>query len=484
MSAPTLSRRQVLAGSAAAAALALFEAIPALAQDGTRRYSLTAKAGRALLRGKGRTATAIWGYDGSTPGPVLRVKQGETLEVVFKNQLKDDMTIHWHGMRLPNAMDGVPHLTQKPVKRGQSFTYRFPVPDAGTYLYHPHGKTSEQLGRGLYGALIVEERNPPQADRDLVRVLTDWKLATDGRIDGNFDDAQARSHEGRIGNVVTINGGPATTESVRGGERLRLRLVNVANARIFHLGFEAIDALLIALDGQPVTPRRLGKERLAIGPGMRADFMIDAPAEPGKEFTLVDHNPAKDPVDLLKFAADGQAPLRREPLPAPARLAENPIPRPARAGAQRHEIAFAGGAAPGHHGPNMGAPPPRNRRAARRKPDPQPVWTLNGQAMMKHAAGPGGMKPLLTLKLGQSHILTFKNNTMFDHPMHLHGYVFDVLSRNGKPLPEPLLTDTILMSQQETVEIAFIADNPGDWMIHCHILEHADAGMGAVIRVA
>jgi FtsP/CotA-like multicopper oxidase with cupredoxin domain len=211
---------------------------------------------------------------------------------------------------------------------------------------------------------------------------------------------------------------------------------------------------------------------------MRFDAILDVPASGGAGFALVDHNPAKDKATLIRFVPERAAPLRREAPPPPARLADNPIPKPDFAGAARHEIVFAGGAAPGHHGPGRPAQP------ARRPGNDKPAWTLNGQALIKHAAGHGGAKPLLTLKRGATLIVTLKNETIFDHPMHLHGFVFQVLSRNGKALAEPLLTDTILMSQRETAEIAFVADNPGDWMLHCHILEHADAGMGAIVRVA
>src|SRR3546814_4138251 len=141
-------------------------------------------------------------------------------------------------MRVPNAMDGVPHLTQKPVAPGETFHYEFECPDAGTFWYHPHQRSLEQVGRGLYGPLIVEEPEPVAVDRDVTWVLDDWRLLTDASISGDFGSMMDTGMAGRIGNTVTITGRLPDTFPVRAGERLRLRLINAANARIFGLEFE------------------------------------------------------------------------------------------------------------------------------------------------------------------------------------------------------------------------------------------------------
>jgi FtsP/CotA-like multicopper oxidase with cupredoxin domain len=462
-----LTRRQVI--TALASAAALVPAPLAAANPSHGRYTLTARGGRARLRGTNRRPTAIWGFDGITPGPLLRVRQGETLDVAFRNRLDEPLTIHWHGLRLPNAMDGVPGLTQPPVLRGESFRYRFEVPDAGTYFYHPHGRTARQLGRGLYGALIVDEKEPIPVDRDLVWILSDWKLLGDGRIDPKFEDPQAQSHEGRIGDTVTLNGAPPGNFPVRPGERLRVRLINAANARIFHCAFSGIDPWLIAGDGHPVAPRRMNGAPVVLGPGMRLDCIVDAPVD-ALPFAMLDSHPAKDPVPLIRFLAQGD-PLARDRSPPPA-LAGNPVPEPSLDSAERHEIVLGGGAAPGHHGTQA---TPHAAGTA--------MWTLNGKSLLKHGGSHAGEEPLLRLRRGTSIVLTFRNETVFDHPMHLHGFAFRVLTRNGKPEPGRPLSDTVLLAANENVEIAFHADNPGNWMLHCHILEHADAGMGAVVSV-
>jgi FtsP/CotA-like multicopper oxidase with cupredoxin domain len=477
---PALSRRDVLAGAGAAALAAL--PFPAGAEKrAAARYTLTARPGKASLRGPHLPATEIWGFEGTAPGPILRVRQGQRLDVQLVNKLAQPTTIHWHGIRVPNDMDGVPNLTQHAVMPNEVFPYSFVCADAGTYWYHPHGNSSEQLGRGLSGVLIVEEARPPHADREFVWVLSDWKLTDDGGIDPDFANPQERSHDGRIGNRITVNGEPGGTVALRPNERVRLRLLNVANARIFELGFEGHDPWLIALDGQPVAPKRLGKERLALGPGMRADLLLDANGDPDLRHPLLVYPPGDDPAPLLRFAYRDEAPVRAAPLPRPAPLAPNPIAAPVLARAERHRLIFAGGAQPGMH---MQAQPQRPPDGAHPHAG---LWTVNGQAMA-HDSGAthahGTMPPLLTLKRGASVIFTLKNDSVFDHPIHMHGHTFRILSRNGNALPAPLLSDTILMSQQETAEIAFVADNPGAWMLHCHILEHQESGMGAIFRVA
>lgn len=214
---------------------------------------LTARRGAVQLVPPPHPPTTIWGYDAGVPGPELRLRQGERLRITVENLLDEETTVHWHGIRLPNAMDGVPHLTQKPIAaNGGKFLYEFNVPDAGTYWYHPHQRSFEQVARGLHGALIVEEHEPPVVDRDITWILDDWRLDRDASIRGGFGNYMDLSHAGRIGNTVTVNGKIAEAFAVRAGERIRLRLINAANARIFALEFSGHSPRIIALDGQPV----------------------------------------------------------------------------------------------------------------------------------------------------------------------------------------------------------------------------------------
>ena len=278
---PFLSRRTFLAASGAAAAASVLR--PWRARAGPiSEYHLVARPGRTHLVGGSYPETAVWSYNGTVPGPEIRVRQGERLRITVENRLAEETTVHWHGVRVPNAMDGVPHLTQQPIAPGETFVYEFDVPDAGTYWYHPHQRSFEQVGRGLYGPLIVEEREPIQVDRDVTWVLDDWRLLPDAQISDDFGNFMDASHNGRVGNTVTVNGRILETFAVRAGERMRLRLINAANARIFGLEFQDHRPMVIALDGQPVEPHEPEGGRVVLGPAMRADLVLDMSGRAGR----------------------------------------------------------------------------------------------------------------------------------------------------------------------------------------------------------
>jgi FtsP/CotA-like multicopper oxidase with cupredoxin domain len=412
--------------------------------------------------------TEVWAYDGTVPGPELRLRQGERLRVVVENALPQETTVHWHGIRLLNAMDGVPHLTQRPIPPGARFTYEFDLPDAGTFWYHPHHRSAEQVGRGLAGALIVEEREPIRVDRDVTWVLADWRLDRAAAITEDFGHWHDASHAGRIGNTVTINGRVPDRFAVRQGERIRLRLINAANARIFGLDFAEQPVQVIALDGHPVTPHAPEDGRIVLGPGMRADLVLDIAAAPGANVPVIDRFYPRGQYRLVAIAAAAE-PLRARTPDWPIALAPNPLPEPDLGAARRVEVVFDGGMMGRMM---MGSGMMEMMRSGR-------IWAINGVSAMGHA-----FEPMLTLARGESCVLAMANETAWPHPMHLHGHAFRVLARDGRPTRHREWLDTVLVAPRERVEIAFVADNPGDWMFHCHILEHQQAGMMAVIRVA
>ena len=460
LSHPAFTRRDFLAATAAGASLATW---PAWATAAPR--TLRASEARAALAGEAHPATVIWGYEGAVPGPELRYRQGERLRVEVENQLPADTTVHFHGIRLPNAMDGVPNLTQPPIAaRGGRFRYEFALPDAGTYWYHPHLGSAEQLARGLYGALVVEEAAPPAVDRDVVWMLGDWRLDRAARLVENFGNFMDASHAGRIGNTVTVNGAVRESFEVRAGERLRLRLINAANARIFALDFRGHDPLVMALDGHPVEPHRPPDGRVVLGPAMRADVLLDAQGEPGRAYPVVDDFYAQRAYRLLDLRYAKQPFVGGRAGREPPRLASNRLPEPDLEHAARHRIVFGGGM--------MGRMPmARMPRGA--------AWTVNGVPVLEH-----DHHPLLVLGLGRPAVLELVNDTRWFHPIHLHGHAFRVLSRNGAASRHREWLDTLLLAPGESAEVAFVADNPGDWMFHCHVPEHQASGMMAVIRVA
>lgn len=421
--------------------------------------TLTAREGTAQLVPDGFAQTPIWGYDGGVPGPELRLKKGARLTRRFVNALPQSSTVHWHGIRIDNAMDGVAGLTQETVPPGDDFLYDFVVPDAGTYWYHPHDRTYEQAARGLYGALIVEEVKPPEVDRDLVLILDDWRLADDATIEETFGAMHDLSHGGRIGNWITVNGRSNHTQPVQRGERLRLRLINAANARIFTLRMQGVGGWTVALDGMPLeTPEPL--TRLTLAPAQRIDLIVDV--TDASEALLVSLERGGD-FALATFPVEGTARTTRLPDVDP--LPPNPVPALGDLdNALVARVRMEGGAMGGMREAWLGDTKLPIRDLAAKGH----VWAFNG------IAGQMADDPLLYAQRGETVRIAMQNDTTWPHAMHLHGHHFRAVGDNGSPGP---LRDTLLVARGETVQIAFVADNPGDWLLHCHMLEHAASGM-------
>jgi len=469
----SVSRRGFLLGSGGLAAAAAWPLAAAGAAK-VREVRIVAAPGEAPLLGRENPRTPVWAYNRSVPGPEIRARQGERLRVTVENRLAEETTVHWHGLRVPNSMDGVPDLTQKPIAPGATFAYEFDLPDAGTYWYHPHQRGFEQVGRGLYGPLIVEERDPVLVDRDVTWVLDDWRLLPTARISDDFGNFHDVSHSGRIGNIATVNGLPPRDFSVRAGERVRLRLINAANARNFGLEFQGHHPKIIAYDGQPVAPHEPPGGRVVLGPAMRADVILDMAGRPGDRLTVRDTFYKGLEFRVMDLVYEG-TPIRSRPLDASVVLAANTMPEPDLARAQRHEITFGGGMM----GRMSMAMMDGRRVGLREMMHHGKAWAINGVAATGHV-----LEPLLVLDRGRTYVLALHNDTAWFHPIHLHGHSFRVISRNGHPTAHKEWRDTVLLAPRERAEIAFVADNPGDWMFHCHVLEHMAGGMMGVIRVA
>jgi FtsP/CotA-like multicopper oxidase with cupredoxin domain len=257
---------------------------------------------------------------------------------------------------------------------------------------------------------------------------------------------------------------------VRAGERIRLRLINAAIARMVALRIKGHRPVIVALDGQPCEPHEPADGRILLGPAMRADVMLDMQGEPGQSYPVVDDFYARLSYTLARLSYDAAPPLRPHPLDAPLRLPPNPVPHPELATAVVQEVRMQGGMMGGN---GMGGMMGMGSGAA---------WAINGQSMT--GDGNAGMPPLFQIARGRSCILDFRNETAWWHPMHLHGHSFNVLSRDGAPVPHDEWGDTVLVRPREQVRVAFVADNPGDWMLHCHVMEHQVGGLMTVIRVA
>jgi len=372
--------------------------------------------GFRLLRARALPSTGLGntglGYDGIAPGPTLRVRRGDELRVRLVNELAAPTSVHWHGIRLPNAMDGVPQLTQPAVAPGASFDYRFRPPDAGTFWYHAY--IVGQTDRGLAGAFIVQDTQPVDVDREIALLLT-----TSAAADGP---------------PVLVNGSAGPDIAVKTGERLRLRIVNATTARGLFIRLDGHAVRVMAIDGQPAEPFLARDSRVGLGPGNRIDLFIDTTGDAG-----------------------AMAPLVAAPLTDAK--AERPIAR----------LVY-----------ERGGPARAGRRSESLPPNPLPAHidlrnSLKAELLLANAkaldpAGP----PLFTVKRGRAVTLANRNSGSHPHVMHLHGHSFRVLDRLDDGW-KPFWMDTLVVGDQ-IERIAFVADNPGKWLIECAALERQDGG--------
>jgi len=464
-----LSRRQMLAGTAAS--LAMIDGSPIRLRAETAADGFTVlkieNVPQVILEG-GKEAR-LWAYNGINPGPEIRVKRHDEVKVRLVNGLDEPTMLHWHGIRIDNAMDGSP-LTQNPVEPGETFDYVFAAPDAGTYWYHPHIGSSRQLEHGLYGALIVEEEVPPADTVELTLVLDDWLINDDGTINQKaFGDIRMAAHGGRLGNWFTVNGQSRPNLVAPAGKRLRLRLINCANARVMNLQIKGAEPYIVALDGQPLgVPRALGVDPLQLGPGGRADLMIRRATD---QITLANVNRANEPLEVAYIDRTGaQGEVDTGDIAA---FPTNGLPQTVDiSGISARKLVMEGGAMGGLTGAKL-----RGRDVEMRELVQNGMaWAFNGVAGITE-------EPFANLTVGETAVFDFINNTSWPHAMHLHGHHVLPLMSDNKPVATQEWRDTVVMAANSTMRVAFIADNPGKWMLHCHMLEHQAAGMMTWVNV-
>ncbi|WP_422370827.1 multicopper oxidase family protein [Hoeflea sp.] len=435
----TITRRSLLAGLTSGLLATRFPGL-ALAADEDGVFDLVAGPSKQRLFTQDAPASDLWTYNGAAPGPEIRVKKGERVRVRFTNRLEEPTSIHWHGIRIDNAMDGVSGLTQDPVEPGGSFVYDFVAPDAGSYWYHAHNRSWNQVARGLYGPLIVDETEP-LFDRahDLTLVLGNW---------------------------LTVNGENRPATVLVRGETYRLRLINAANARVLAIDPNRFGAQVIGFDGQlfaePVT---LEYAPLMLGPAQRVDLIVTA--ETGFE---IEELSGDTPYPMAAFAVSGEN-IRAGAFALHPEV--NALPEPDLGSARRVRLDMTGGAMGG-----MGDIVYQGRRLkGSEMMTARQAWAFNGVANL---AG----EPLFAASAGETIVLETVNRTAWVHAMHVHGHHFRVLSRSGSTVDEGRpWRDTFLIGPDQTTEIAFVADNPGKWLLHCHMLEHAAAGMNTWFTV-
>ncbi len=451
------------AGLAGAGAVSVvpFQVFAAVSGDGF--IELTAKETRKNLISEQYPSSTLWTYNGESPGPKIRAQRGERIRVRLINELSEPTSIHWHGIRIENSMDGVAGLTQDPVPPGETFEYDFVVPDAGTYWYHAHTKSWNQVARGLYGPLIIEgDSEDFDSEHDITLVLDDWLLGQDGALDIlSLGSAVDWSHGGRLGNWLTVNGRPPHELNLNAGEAYRLRLMNVSNARSFEIDPNSFDAKILAFDGQ-ATPQAqvLGYSPMILGSAQRVDLLVQP--RPGGSFSINELSNGQT-YPMVNFKVVGN----KEPVASAIALKPNDLPEPDIENATTFKLHMTGGAMgrigeTTYNGEVMSGDDFVNFKQ---------FWALNGVANLPE-------EPFFRVERNESVIIEVFNDTSFLHAMHVHGHHFRIIERIGVSIDEGQpWKDTFLIGARQTTRIAFVADNPGKWLFHCHMLEHAAAGM-------
>jgi multicopper oxidase len=449
------------------------------ASDTGRVEEFTLEAAPLEFELGGRTAET-WGYNGGVPGPEIRVTEGDTLRVRVQNALPADTTIHWHGLPIANEMDGVPNLTQPPVKSGEEFVYEFVVPASGSYMYHSH--VGLQLDRGLYGPLIVEPKKEELSyDREYTLTLDDWLDGVSGTPEDALSELQSRgggmgggmggmggmgpgggtSGSGSISYPFYLIGGhtaedPLTFE-VRRGERVRLRLLNPSSHTTFRVAVSGHTLTLTHSDGMPVEPVEVDSVR--IGEGERYDVIVEANNPGVWQMAAAPEGKEGLARAILRYAESGQSsppPADSRPQELSGKLLSYGDLRTKREASFPSDGFFGG--------------PDRTLDLTLAGGMGDYLWTIDGQAYPD--ADP------LEVSEGEWVRFHLTNRGMMAHPMHLHGHFFQLRNGTGRG---PYKDTVLVEGHMGEATFDFVADNPGNWFFHCHIIYHMESGMARVV---
>ena len=460
--------------------------------------TITITAGKNSRKLRGRS-TVTYAYNGQVPGPRLEIVEGGTAIVRFHNETDLPSSIHWHGLRLANANDGVPGLTQPLVPPGGEFVYRVYAPDPGLFWYHPHHREDIAQDLGLAGNILVRRRADQRPHgREAFLMLDDLLMADSGAVPYGRE-APTHALMGRFGNVLLTNGQDDWQLQVRPRQLIRLYLTNSANARTFNVSLDGVSLRIIEGDAG-----RFGRPRTAesavIAPAER--YVFEARIERPGRYALVNRVRAIDrvtgrffaEVDTLGFVTVSGS----------------------RVGAEKISTAPEVDTLPGLVASLAGRKPDRILQLSLRtqglpfaliqalrldttyvhpvewaSPMPMMDWLSTGRQVSwiirDSLTGAEGMaldwrvprgKPLVVRLVNDKHVLH-----PMGHPIHLHGQRFLVLARNGVTNRDPVWKDTVLVPAGGTVDLLVDTSNPGRWMLHCHIAEHLESGMHTVLVV-
>jgi suppressor of ftsI len=489
-------------------------------KDGDR-LALEATMVRRSVAGR---AFVAYGFNGQWPGPLIRVDRAATIVVDFTNRIDLPTSVHWHGIRLDNRFDGVPHVTQDPVPPGGSFRYVVHFPDAGIYWYHPHHREDVQQDLGLYGNLLVRSTEPgffAPAHREEVLMLDDFLVADDGAPVPHGTEAPSHALMGRFGNVMLVNGEPSYRLSVKRGEVVRFYLTNAANTRPFNL---SIDGARLKLVGGDVgkLEREEWVESVVIAPAER--WIVDARFErPGdvaivNRVQAIDHGrglffPEVDTLGVVTVVDERASPDHSasfEQLRTNADVIADIARYVGKVRGPRFEVREATRTA--HLAPRTSKELVLTLRTTNlpfglvqvMRLDtgyvnpvewsgtmPMMDWLSSGKdvewLLREPSTGKENMTIDWTFRQGDVVRMRLSNDRHtlhpMQHPIHIHGQRFLVLAQNGIPSQNLVWKDTFLLPVGWTADLLVEMSNPGRWMLHCHIAEHLEAGMHTVFTV-
>ncbi len=422
---------------------------------GVVELSLTAAPAKLeLMPGK---PTEAWAYNGSVPGPTLELHEGDFVTVHFTNKLALPTTVHWHGLHLPAGSDGSPLHAVLPGN-SRDYAFRVPLGSAGTYWYHPHPDmtTTEQVSRGLYGALIIRPaKDPLEGITDRLLILSDNRFLEDGAVDlphHNTEAGNIDAQNGREGDVLFVNGRTMPTLSMKSGEWQRLRIINASAARVFRFAIPGQKLVHVGSDGGLFeTPREV--DELLVANSERIEVLVRG-GEAGSRTTLqtlpydrydIQTRPKNwdQPRDVVELRTSTEGPAPDYTIPSSLRVVR---PISTKVVAAKRTIVFAQG-------------------------------MINNKLMDMNRVD-------IRVGLNTTEIWQIENVVGMDHPFHLHGFQFQVLDRNGVPEPYLSWKDSVNVPKHSKVRIAVRFEHfPGKWMFHCHILDHEDMGMMGILEV-
>lgn len=460
--------------------------------------TITLRAMKVRRAIRGRTVIA-YAYDGQIPGPRLEFAAGATVIVRFRNETDLPGSIHWHGLRLANANDGVPGLTQPPVPPGSEFIYRVHAPDAGIFWYHPHQRGDVTQDLGLAGNIVVRDRAAGRSGgREAFLMLDDILIGEEGPVPYGRE-AATHTLMGRFGNVLLVNGTDHWKFEARTGEQVRLYLTNAASARSFNLSFDRAQLRVLGSDAGPFAAPRL-VESVVIAPAER--YVVEARFDRAGRYSLMNRVRGIDRVTGRFFSeadtlgvltVNGPTARRQRGEWRPgldslaarvAVLKDRPPDRTLlltlRTGglpfglvqALRLDTAYV------HPIEWTSSMPMMDWLSTAR----EVIWVIRDSV-----SGREGMaldwrvrrgEPLVVRLINDRHVLH-----PMAHPIHLHGQRFLVLAKNGVQNHDPAWKDTVLVPAGGTVDLLIDTSNPGRWMLHCHIAEHLESGMHTVLTV-